>query len=199
MKLVLFLLVLLEGFLMLGIFLVGVVAIYFTFNSGFMRNAPPVPSSGKVKKAMIEDVAQTLKKKKNQLVMDLGSGWGTLLLPLARQFPNHNFIGIDHGWLPYLVSRFRARKMKNIKFYCQDLFNADISKADIIFLFLLPHEMKKVSIKCQAEAKEGTLLYANRFSLSNVKLKKEHSLGSKYDTYYTYKICKNNQNEKKLD
>jgi len=194
-----YLLVLLQTLLMLVIFCVGIITIYFAFNSGFMRNAPPVPSSGKVKRAMLKNVAQLLEKRKNQTVMDLGSGWGTLLLPLAQQFPQHKFIGIEYGWVPYLVSKFRARKMRNIEFYRQNFFNADISKADIIFLFLLSHLMKKISTKCQTEAKKSILLYVNRFPIPDMEPKKECSLGSKYDTYYIYKVNKNLENKKSDD
>jgi len=197
MSLILCLLMLLNCFLTLIILCTGVMVLYFAINSGFMHNAPPVPSSGKVKNFMLKNVAQILKKKKNQTVMDLGSGWGTLLLPLAQQFPNHSFVGIEYGWLPYLISKFRARKMKNIKFYRQNFFNTDISKADIIFLFLLSHLMKKISMKCQAEAKTGTLLYVNRFPIPDMKPEKEFFLGSKYDTYYVYKTHKNILNRKK--
>ena len=109
MNIILLSLLVLEGFLMLVISLIGIASIYFMLNSQFMRNSPPVPSSGKVKIAMIEDVAQILKEKSDQLVMDLGSGWGTLLLPLAKKFPNHHFIGIEYGCIPYWVSKFRSR------------------------------------------------------------------------------------------
>lgn len=188
MNFILLLLVLLEGFLMLAISVIGIIALYFLFNSCFMRSAPPVPTSGKVKNSMLENIIQILKKRKNQTVMDLGSGWGTLLLPLAQQFPNHNFIGIEHGWIPYLISKFRARKMKNIKFYRQNFFNTDISKADIILLFLLSHLMEKINIKCQMEAKKGTLLYVNHFPIPHIQPEKKFSLNSEYDTYYIYKI-----------
>lgn len=187
MNLVILLVLLLQGFLMLVISVVSIVVAYFLFSSKFMHSSPPVPSSGKIKAAMIEDVAQILKQKNNQVVMDLGSGWGSLLLPLAKRFPHHHFVGIEYERVPYWVSQFRARKMKNITFLRQDFFDTDISKANIIFLFLLPREMKKLSIKCQKESPKGTLIYVNRFPMSDVKLYKEVSLGSKYETYYIYK------------
>jgi len=184
----LFLFMVLYFFIMLAVFVVGIISVYFMVNSGCMRHAPPVPTSGKVKEAMIADMAEFLQKKNKQVIMDLGSGWGTLLLPLAKQFPKHQFIGIEYGCIPYWVSKLRSRKIKNLTFYRQNFFNSDISKADVIFMFLLSHLMKKVSIKCLAEAKEGCLLYVNRFSIPNMKPEKEVRLGSKYDTYYVYKI-----------
>ena len=42
MSLILWLLILLEWFLALIVFCMGIIAIYFAFNSSFMCNAPPV-------------------------------------------------------------------------------------------------------------------------------------------------------------
>lgn len=187
MNLFLCLILLLQWVLVLIISAVGVIVIYFMLNSRFMHDSPPVPSSGKVKMAMIEDVANVLKERKNQIVMDLGSGWGTLLLPLAKKFPKHQFVGIEYGCIPYFVSKFRARKMKNLTFLRQNFFKADISKADIIFLFLLTSTMAKLTQKCQKETKKGALIYANRFRMKGVTPKQKVSLGSDYDSYYIYK------------
>ncbi|MBP5343535.1 MAG: hypothetical protein J6Y85_00435 [Alphaproteobacteria bacterium] len=187
-NLLLLILCVLQAILMVAICGVGVIALYFAFNSGFMRNPPPVPSTGKIKKAMIEAVARRLAKKDKQIVMDLGAGWGTLLLPLAKKFPKHTFVGIEYGYLPYIISKFRARKMPNLSFVRQNLFDADISKADVIFLFLLNSAMPKIENKCQKEAKPGALIYVNRFPMPNLKAKQEISFGTKYDTCYVYEI-----------
>ena len=167
--------------------MVGIVALYFMFNSKFMSSAPPVPTCGKVKESMIEDVAKIITKRKNQLVMDLGSGWGTLLLPLAKKFPNHHFVGIEYGYIPYYISKFRARKMKNVTFYRQNFFKADITKANVILLFLLPKVMSKLKIKLQSEAKRGAFICSNRFPLPDVHVTRKINLGSEYNTYYIYK------------
>ena len=186
MSFILLILLLSQGLLMIGIFVASVVMIYWMISSKLMRHAPSVPTCGKVKQAMISDVASVIKKRSQQVVMDLGSGWGTLLLPLARQFPQHRFVGIEYGLFPYLVSKWRARKLKNITFYRQNLFCADISRANVIFLFLLTKGMTQVEPKCKKEAQTGTLIYANRFPMPHLKAKKEVSLGSKYNTYYIY-------------
>ena len=186
MNFIIFLLLFIQGILILFILGVSIIATYFMINSGFMRNAPPVPTCGQVKSAMIQDVAKVLTKRKSQVIMDLGSGWGSLLLPLAQKFPKHKFIGIEYGLIPYFVSKLRAKKLRNITFYRQNFFNTDISKADIIFLFLLPHVMPKIAAKCQKETKRGALIYVNRFPFPKVKEKKKISFGSKFETYYVY-------------
>lgn len=171
----------------LFVLLVSLVFIYLTVSSGFMHTSPAVPSYGKVKNAVIEEAAAMLKDADNRTVMDLGSGWGTLLLPLAKRFPNHKFIGIERGFLPFYVSTWRARKLKNLTFQRQDFFLTDISEADIIFVFLLNSTMARLTSKIKQEMKPGSCVIANRFPMKDQTPDKEVSLGSKYYTYYVYK------------
>ncbi len=187
MNLFIFFVLLFQGVLMCAIVLASLVMFYLMVSSKFMCDSPAISSCGKVKIAMIEDVSRILEKRTNQVVMDLGSGWGALLLPLAKKFPQHRFIGIEHAYIPYFISKIRSRKMANISFYRQNFFDTDISKADVIFLFLLNHVMRKLKLKLKKEAKKETLFYANRFPIPGVKANKEVSFGSKYYTYYIYK------------
>ncbi len=188
MSILVLILAILEIFIMLVISVVSIVFLYFMVNSKLMRHAPPVPSCGKVKTEMMHDVSKILSKRKNQVVMDLGSGWGSLLIPLAKEFPNHHFIGIEHGYIPYFVSKIRSKNIPNLTFIRENFFKSDISKAHIIFMFLLPHIMPKISAKCRKECSKGTLLYINRFQIPNFKPQRKVSLGTEYDSYYVYKI-----------
>lgn len=188
MDIVYFILLFLLFFIVIAILAVSVVFIYFTVSCGFMHSSPPVPSCGKVKKAMMEDAASYLAEKKGLVVMDLGSGWGSLLLPLAKKFPEHTFIGIEYGFIPYVISCWRARKLKNLRFKKEDFFESDISNADMIFLFLLTSTMEKLSKKCIAEIKSSAIIYANRFPMQGIKPTKKVSFGSDYETYYIYKF-----------
>lgn len=171
----------------LSVLLVSLVFIYLTVSAGFMHSSPAVPSHGKVKNAIIEEASSILKNCNNQTVMDLGSGWGTLLLPLAKHFPKHKFIGIERGFLPFYISSWRARKLKNLIFLRQDFFLTDISKADIIFVFLLNSTMAKLTAKIKQEMKPNSYVIANRFPMKEQIPCKEVDLGSKYYTYYVYK------------
>lgn len=172
----------------LAVMLVSLAFIYLTVSAGFMHSSPAVPSHGKVKKAIIEEASAMLKNTTGKTVIDLGSGWGTLLLPLAKRFPEHKFIGIERGFLPFKVSAWRARRLKNLSFRKQDFFETDIGEADIIFVFLLNSTMAKLTSKIKREMKSGSTVIANRFPMKSEIPDKEVSLGSKYYTYYVYKI-----------
>ncbi|MBP5352761.1 MAG: class I SAM-dependent methyltransferase [Alphaproteobacteria bacterium] len=175
--------------LTLVLVILSLVFIYLTAASGFMHSSPSVPSCGKVKDAMLQSVAAELKKSTVPMsVVDLGSGWGSLLLPLAAKFPQHTFIGYEIARLPLFISRLRAHKMKNIRFVRQDILKADLSTVDIVFLFLLPSMMEKLTDKCRTEMKKSALIYSNRFKLPNIKEQQKVSLGSDYYSYYIYKM-----------
>lgn len=170
-----------------AVLFVSLAFIYLTVGAGFMHSSPSVPSYGKIKNAMLEEAEVMLKNTSGKIVVDLGSGWGTLLLPLARKFPEHKFVGIERGFLPFNVSLWRARKLKNLVFYRQDIFTSDISDADIIFVFLLNSAMAKLTSKLKSETKPGSVVIANRFPMKDKIPEKEVNFGSKYYTYYVYK------------
>lgn len=170
------------------IVILGSIGTYLFFAGKFMRFSPPVPSSGRTKKAMLQDAATFLETRKNLTVVDLGSGWGTLLLPLAKKFPQHQFVGYELAKLPYFISRWRGRKSANLQFRRQDFFAADLSEANVVFCFLLPAAMQQCQEKIVPQLPKGAVLYANRFALPNITPMRTESLGSAYETYYVYRF-----------
>ena len=171
-----------------AVIFISFIGIYLLFSSFFMKYAPPVRSSGKLKQAVLSDIAKELNNSlKGRLVVDLGSGWGTLLVPLAKKFPQHRFLGIERASLPYLFSRFRASKLNNLTFLKQDFFQYNLKEADIVLLFLIGFMMPTVTEKIAQEIKKGAKVYASRFPLTNRQADEVVSLGSKMETYYIYK------------
>lgn len=170
------------------IVVLGIIGTYLIIAGKFMRFSPPVPSSGKTKKAMLEHAAKYLEQRENLTVTDLGSGWGTLLLPLAKHFSSHRFVGYELANLPYYISKLRAYYLKNLQFKRQNFFNVNLSNSDIIFCFLLPSAMQQCYDKILPKLKKGTIIYANRFPLPNIEPNEIVSLDSDYETFYVYKI-----------
>lgn len=168
---------------------VSAMGIYLFFSSSFQKYAPPVKSSGKLKKAVLEDISEQLENASDgQEIVDLGSGWGTLLLPLAKKFPNHKFVGVERAFTPFIISSLRARKLANLRFVQGDFFEYDLKKTDLVILFLIGFMMPKVTKKCLEELPKGAKIYASRFALTDVKADKVVDLGSKMETYYVYEM-----------
>lgn len=129
------------------------------------RDCPPyVPSFGQEKNAIISEVSKILVNSNKQMtILDPGCGSGSLLIALAKKFPQHKFIGIEWSRLTYLIVKHRCRNIKNITLFNDDMFNHSFSSADIIVCFLMQPLMKKFGDKLKIEAKEGLVVYSNSF------------------------------------
>lgn len=178
--------------ILLSVFAVGMglIGIYYCLASGFFVNPPPVPSDKKVRNAVIKEIEAHLSQSSDKIIMDLGSGWGTFLIPLARRFPNHSFIGIEKAYLPYFYAKIKGRRFKNLRFERKNFFLSDISKADIVILYLIAHLMPRVTQKCMSEMKNGALIYSNHFPLTNIEPLRTRFVGHSFDRYYVYTIKK---------
>src|SRR5882672_7913920 len=94
----------------------------------------------------------------NDFVVDLGSGDGVIVLTAATRLNARGF-GVDID--PELVKRSNAEAQKRgiadrAAFYVQDVFKADIGKATVVTLYLLPNMMLDLRSKIYTELKPGT-------------------------------------------
>jgi hypothetical protein len=78
-----------------------------------VTGVPPQSSSGRE----AADVIALLKEAglpEQAVVYDLGSGWGSLVIELARAFPEAQIRGVEMSPFPYWVARFRTRNLSNM-------------------------------------------------------------------------------------
>lgn len=101
-------------------------------------------------------------------MLDLGSGVGSLLLPLARRRPECRFIGIESAPGPFLVSRVRAARQPNLAFERGDFFARSWAGYDLVYAFLSPVPMPAVWDKAQREMRAGSVLVSNSFPIPGV-------------------------------
>lgn len=175
--------------IMLFVFGVSLMGIYLFCSSLGERWAPPVRVSGKLKEAVLTELSKELENANTaQKVVDLGSGWGTLLLPLAKKFPHHRFVGIERALTPFYVSKFRARQLSNLEFVRQDFFTYDLSDTNIVMMFLIGFMMPKVTEKCLKELPKGATVLAVRFPLTGIEAETVVKLGTSLETYYLYRV-----------
>ncbi len=169
------------------VLLISVVAGYFFISSCFMHYPPPVPSAGRLKEKVLAGIREYLRTGENMIFMDLGSGWGTLIIPLAKEFPQHKFIGVERVFFPYFCSKIRAHNLSNVSFIHGDIFKTDISQTDIVFCFLMQKLMNDLTPLLQQNLKSGARVMSCRFTCPNWQPERTESLGTAYETYYVYK------------
>ncbi|MFT6986806.1 MAG: 16S rRNA A1518/A1519 N6-dimethyltransferase RsmA/KsgA/DIM1 with predicted DNA glycosylase [Psychromonas sp.] len=123
----------------------------------------PMMSSGKACQAMLASIDRTAKGP----LIDLGSGWGTLVIALARNHPHQQVIGYELSWFPWLVSIIRKYSLglDNLTLYRKDFNNAELSNASILFCYLFPGGMAALHQKLQRELLNEIIIVSNTFAL----------------------------------
>ena len=163
---IVFLILLLAGLFLLFDFYVVII--------GHLKGAPYVPSSRKRVRKMIE----LAELKPGEIVVDLGSGDGKILIEAAKLGCFATGLEIN----PFLVwfSRFRAARnglSGKIKILRQDLNKYSLNEADVVFVYLWPETIDKLSAKFSRELKPESRLVSNAFSLSGIEpYKKEDNV-----------------------
>lgn len=92
------------------------------------------------------------------IVYDLGSGDGTLLITAAKEFGARS-VGVEidpfRVWYSRLISLLTGQS-KKVKIMRKNFFDADIQDATIIFMYLIPKALAALRPKLLAELKPGT-------------------------------------------
>lgn len=137
----------------------------------------------KSKKKIVDMVLRSLNIKKDAIFYELGSGTGDVLIAAAKY--NNNVTGIEISPFYYLYSKLRCLKYKNILIKYKNIFNIDLKKADVIYVYLLPKMLQKLASKFQNECKKNALIISLGFKIPNLKLIKKIKVDS--STIYIYK------------
>jgi SAM-dependent methyltransferase len=101
-------------------------------------------------------------------VLDLGSGTGSLLRPLARLRPNARLTGIEAAPGPFWLSRLLGRSSPNLAFRHGSFWACPWGGYDLIYAFLSPVPMAEVWRKASREMKPGAWLVSNTFPVPDV-------------------------------
>jgi len=117
--------------------------------------------------AVVDKMLDLTKVTKNDVVMDLGSGNGITVITAAKR--GARAIGIEYN--PDMVELSKknaadAGVSERATFFKADLFETDLSKADVITMFLLPSINMKLRPKI-LDLKPGTRIASNTFTMED--------------------------------
>ena len=126
------------------------------------KGAPYVRSHNNKIKTMIE----VGRIKPGEVVVDLGSGDGSLLIAAARAGATCRGIEIN----PFLVWRSRSLIKRsgvqnNITIIKGNFFTAPIADADVVFVYLWPHTTQNLLQKFAQELKPNARIVSNLFPI----------------------------------
>ena len=146
-----------------ALFLAAFVFLLSLYWSTFRTQVPFYPSGPRVWQA----VAQVLAQRPGVRMVDIGSGFGGLVLDLARRHPDGQFDGIELAPLPWLVSRLRAAASgSRARFLRGDYEALDFSQYDAVFAYLSPAAMPALWRKAEAEMLPGGMLLSYEFKIA---------------------------------
>jgi len=137
-----------------------------TFFYVFLFGPPFVPTPQKTITKLVE-FANISKK---DVVIDLGSGDGRMLIASAKQGAQ------TRGWElnPILVlwTNFVAKRQgvgNRVKVYQKNYMNADVTDATVIFLYTFIKPMALLEKKLTKELKKGSKIISYKFTFPNLK------------------------------
>jgi precorrin-6B methylase 2 len=143
-----------------------------------------VPTPQDVVDAMLE----VGKVRKGDVLYDLGSGDGRIPITAAQKYDIARGVGIDIN--PERVreaneNRLKAGVADRVSFLNADLFEADLSDATVITLYLLPALNLKLLPKLLKEVKPGTRIVSHAFDMGTWKPEQTLELGSRSVYFWT--------------
>lgn len=98
-------------------------------------------------------------------VIDLGCGTGGLLAQLSSIRPDCQFIGIEHAPIPFLIAKWRCRKLANVHIRRDDLWATNLGACQLVYAFLSPVPMARLWHKARNEMLPDALLVSNSFDI----------------------------------
>ncbi|MEM1634283.1 MAG: hypothetical protein QW714_00975 [Nanopusillaceae archaeon] len=139
-------------------------------------------------KNTIRKMLRLAKVNEKDILYDLGSGDGRVLIIAVKEFNVKKAIGIEKSWILYLISKFFVKLNKledKIKIIRNDFFKEKISEATVITLYLNWGVMKKLEKKILEECKNVRIVSAAH-KFPNLKYKRKIKTGHFY--CYLYEV-----------
>lgn len=110
-------------------------------------------------------LAELIEQRDARSIVDLGAGIGSIVVPLARRFPERRFTGIEHAPLPWLAGWLRTRRLANCDWRWGSLWASDLGRFDLVYAFLSPAPMTALGEKARREMRRGSVLVSNSFEI----------------------------------
>ncbi|MEI8125423.1 MAG: class I SAM-dependent methyltransferase [Parachlamydiaceae bacterium] len=129
----------------------------------WLNGISPMPTSSKAKKTLLKALPPGVRGN----VYELGSGWGTLVFPLATHYPYSRIIGHETSPIPYLVSKMWLviSRAPNVTLKRQSFHCVRLDDASLIVCYLYPKAMSQLRLKFEDELKPGTWIVSNTFAI----------------------------------
>ncbi len=145
--------------------LISVLFVFFALI--VLVGAPYVPT----KQKELEQVFGAVKLRKGSRVIDLGSGDGRVIIEAAKR--GFKAEGYELNPILVAIAKYRLNKYTNATCHLGDYWQADVGRANMVFIFSAQPYMKRLSQKLNKELKPGAQVVSYGFSLPGRKIVKK--------------------------
>ena len=139
--------------------------------------------------AVVAEMLKAANVTKNDVLYDLGSGDGRIVITAAQRFGARG-VGIDLDPIRVKEAEDNAKAAgvtDKVRFMTGDIFDADIRQATVVTMYLLPDVNMKLRPKLLSDLKPGTRIVSHNYDLGDWKPKSHTSLevsGTRHDVYF---------------
>lgn len=140
------------------VWLVPLVLLLLLYPPGSWRDAPLFPTPP----GAFDGMAQRVPLPLAGYVLDAGCGVGDGLLALERAYPEVHLHGIERSWPLRLLCALRVRTAHVRQ---GDIWAADWSRYDLVYLFQRPESMARAWEQASAQLKPGAWLASLEFAV----------------------------------
>lgn len=136
--------------------------------------------------SIIRESLRLAKVTKDDIIYDLGSGDGRVVIIAAREF-GARAVGVEIDPFRYFISKLLVRLngvSDKVKIVRKNFFDVDITGATVVFLYLVPKAISRLLPKLKKELKPGTRIISNKYKIPGGK----EVLPSADLGFYIYKI-----------
>ena len=151
-------------------------------------DVPYVPTH----ESLVNEMLRMAKVGKNDVLYDLGSGDGRIVITAARKFGTR---GIGYDLDPDRIKEARENAERagvtdRVRFEQQDIFTAKISDATVVTMYLLPDVNMRLRPKLLSELKPGTRIVSHNYDLGDWKpvQRKEMDVSGVSHTLYLWVV-----------
>lgn len=167
------------------IFLSGLAMFIYAFPAMIAVGPIPAHKKGIAKALELADI------KPNEKFYDLGCGHGRVLIEAVKKYDCYG-VGYDLVFPCCLWAKIKAKfsgKEEKIEVRCKNIFQADLENADVIFCFLSPGLMQKISKYLKTKKlKKGVRIVSYAFRINDMEPVKKINRSRENWNIYLYKL-----------
>ncbi|MBI4226151.1 methyltransferase domain-containing protein [Candidatus Roizmanbacteria bacterium] len=144
------------------IFAIGFSIVTFSFIYSSLKGSPYVPT----KKKEIDYILKNANLNPDLNFLELGCGDGRVSRQAAMRY-KVKALGVDINpllvWYSRLISKLDG--VANTKFITKNIFDTDLSHADVLYLFLMPKLIELIVPKLERELKKDATVISHGFKI----------------------------------